>query len=106
MPYHIAMELLLTGEPIGPEEAHRIGLINFIVHEDELKRQSMGLLKKIGRLGREATENTLHAIRKGVDLPLEEALQLESKLFGELMPTGNKKEGVTAFLEKRTPIFT
>jgi|MDTC01.3.fsa_nt_gb enoyl-CoA hydratase/carnithine racemase len=101
-----AMELLLTGEPIGPEEAHRIGLVNFVVHEDELKRQAMGLLKKIGRLGREATENTLQAVRKGIDLPLEEALKLESKLFGELMPTGNKKEGVNAFLEKRTPVFT
>ena len=101
-----AMELLLTSEPIGPEEAHRIGLVNFVVHEDELKRQAMGLLKKIGRLGREATENTLQAVRKGIDLPLEEALKLESKLFGELMPTGNKKEGVNAFLEKRTPIFT
>ncbi len=100
-----AMELLLTGEPIGPEEAHRIGLVNFVVHEDELRRQAVGLLIKIAKLGREAIEKTLQAVRQGIDLPIDEALQLESKLFGELMPTGNKKEGVTAFLEKRAPVF-
>ncbi len=100
-----AMELLLTGEPIGPEEAHRIGLVNFVVHEDELRREALGLLKKIAKLGREAIAHTLRAVREGLDLPIDEALRLESKLFGELMPTGNKKEGVAAFLEKRAPVF-
>ena len=52
-----------------------------------------------------AIAHTLRAVREGLDLPIDEALRLESKLFGELMPTGNKKEGVAAFLEKRAPVF-
>ena len=99
------LEMLLTGEPVSAQEAYRIGLVNLVVPEQELRRQAVGLGRRIGALSKVAVAKTLQAVRDGMNLPLGKALELESKLFGEMMPTEDKKEGVTAFVEKRPPQF-
>ncbi|MBI4565005.1 MAG: enoyl-CoA hydratase/isomerase family protein [Planctomycetes bacterium] len=101
-----ALELLLTGEAISAPEAYRIGLVNLVVPEAELRRQAMGMARRMAAMSRVAVSKILHAVLEGVDKPFAEAVQMEARLFGDMMPTADKKEGVAAFLEKRPPRFT
>lgn len=100
-----ARELCLTGDLITAQEALRIGLINRVVPDNEVLKQSVGLAKKIAVKGRVSVQLIQEAISGGIKKSLEEGLQLEAKLFGQVCETADKKEGVRAFLEKRQPKF-
>ena len=101
-----ALEMLLTGEPISAQEAYRLGLVNMVVPEADLRRQAVGLGRRIAAMSKVAVAKIMRAVREGVQKPLREAIAFEARLFGEMMPTADKKEGVTAFIEKRQPKFT
>jgi len=101
-----ALELLLTGEMLSAQEAKAHGFVNMVVPEAELRRQTMGLAKKIAAHSRLAVRTILEAVRRGVEMGLAEALQLEARLFGRMMETEDKREGVQAFIEKRPPRFS
>jgi enoyl-CoA hydratase/carnithine racemase len=100
-----AMELVLTGDVITAQEAHRIGLVNRVVPEAELLRQTLHLAKKIASKGQVAVRLAVKAINEGVNVPLQAGLQLEAKLFSQTCETLDRSEGVKAFLEKRQPKF-
>lgn len=100
-----AAELLLTGETITAEEALSLGLVNRVVPAPEVLLKARKLAGMITAKGRLATQAALRAIRTGLDSPLAEGLAREAELFGELCETPDKKEGTTAFLEKRPPKF-
>lgn len=100
-----AIELILTGDMINAAEAKAINLVNKVVPEAELMKQSIGLAKKIASKGRVAVQKAMEAILEGDGQPLSEALKRESKNFGILCETSDMKEGVKAFLEKRQPKF-
>ncbi|MFQ5579584.1 MAG: enoyl-CoA hydratase [Nitrospiria bacterium] len=100
-----AIELILTGDMINAEEAKRIGLLNKVVPEGEVLKQAQGLAKKIAAKGKKAVEASLMAIQYGMDHPLASGLTQEAELFGKVCETADKKEGVSAFLEKRQAKF-
>lgn len=100
-----ALDLLLTGEPISAEEAHRIGLVNHVVPDDQLLDFSRGLLLKILANGPLAVALTLEAVDVGLSCGLDEGLRFEANAFGLAASTADCKEGTRAFLEKRTPVF-
>ncbi len=100
-----AAELILTGETITAEEALTLGLVNRVVPAPEVQPKARKLAGMITAKGRLATQAALRAIRTGLDSPLAEGLAREAELFGELCETPDKKEGTTAFLEKRPPKF-
>lgn len=100
-----AREIILTGDNITAQEAFRIGLVNKVVPDGEVLKQSLGLAKKIAAKGRIAIELIQEAIQAGAQLSLSDGLKLEARLFGKVAETQDKKEGVTAFLEKRQPKF-
>ena len=100
-----ARELCLTGDIITAQEAFRIGLVNRVVPDNEVLKQAVGLAKKIASKGQRAVQFIQEAISEGTKKSLEEGLELESKLFGKVCATADKKEGVRAFLEKRQPKF-
>jgi enoyl-CoA hydratase/carnithine racemase len=101
-----AAELILTGETITSEEAHTIGLINRVVPGTELLAEANRLAGLITTKGRLAIQSALRAIRTGLDSPLAEGLAREAQLFGDLCETLDKKEGTSAFLQKRPPKFS
>ncbi len=101
----LALQMLLTGEMITAQEAHRIGLVNEVVPLAELLPRAEAIAQKIIANAPLAVQYTLEAVNKGMEMPLAEALFLEATLFGVACATDDKKEGTTAFLEKRPPNF-
>jgi enoyl-CoA hydratase len=100
-----AMELVLTGDPIGAEEALKIGLVNQVVAPEELMSAAKALAEKICQKGGVAVRYCMEAVHKGLQGTLAEGLNLEANLFGLCCATEDKAEGTKAFLEKRKPDF-
>jgi enoyl-CoA hydratase len=101
-----ALEMILTGDPIGAEEAFRIGLVNRIVEAAELMPTARALAGKILGKAPIAVRYALEAVHHGLEMPLEKGLQFEATLFGLCAATEDMKEGVAAFLGKRPAAFT
>ena len=100
-----ALELLLTGEPIGAAEAYRLGLVNRVVPASELMAEAHRLATAFAAKAPVAVRYMLEAVRRGIHLPLDEAQALEATLFGLVASTADMREGARAFLEKRAPEF-
>jgi enoyl-CoA hydratase/carnithine racemase len=100
-----ALQLILSGEMIGAQEAYRIGLVNEIVPAAELITRAEAILKKIASNAPIAVKLALEAANMGMDTSQGEGLLLEASYFGLCAATEDKKEGTSAFLEKRAPKF-
>ena len=101
----IAMQLVLTGEMISAQEAHRIGLVNEVVAAAELIPRAEAIAQKIIANAPLAVQYTMEAVNKGMEMTLAEGLYLEATLFGVACATEDKREGTSAFLEKRAAQF-
>lgn len=100
-----AMEMILTGDMIDAQEAYRIGLINEVVPQSELMAQAKELARKLASKPPLALRAAKDAINSGLNLSLAEGLEYENKIFAICCSTEDKKEGVAAFLEERSPTF-
>ena len=100
-----AMQNLLTGEMVSAPEAHRIGLVNEVLPAADLMKRAEEIAKKIIANAPLAVQYTMEAVNKGLDMTLAEGLFLEATLFAVACATEDKKEGTTAFLEKRPANF-
>jgi enoyl-CoA hydratase/carnithine racemase len=100
-----ALQLILSGEMITAQEAYRIGLVNEIVPVAELTTRAEEILRKISANAPIAIRFALEAANKGMETSQSEGLLLEASYFGLCAATEDKKEGTTAFLEKRAPRF-
>jgi enoyl-CoA hydratase len=100
-----ALELILTTEPVDAKEALRIGLVARVVSPGELSREADNLALKISDYAPIAMRYAKEAVNKGMDLTLDQGLHLEADLYSLIQTTSDRMEGITAFLEKRTPRF-
>ena len=100
-----ALHLLLTGETIDAQEALRIGLVTRVVPQDQLMAEAEKLMRQILANGPVAVALTIEAVHQGIEMTLAEGLQLEANAFGLVASTRDVKEGLNAFLEKRTAHF-
>ena len=104
IPWAVAMELLLTGQPIDAQRAYSIGLVNQVVPADELMPAALKLAETICKNGPLAVRTAKEiAVRS---LGLESGFALERILGDRVMNSEDAKEGPRAFLEKRPPKFT
>jgi enoyl-CoA hydratase len=101
-----ALDLCTTGRSIDANTALMWGLVTDVVPPEDLLTHARARLVSIINNGPLAVSATIEAINNGFDLPLEDALQMESLVFARLCDTDDKDEGTTAFLEKRQPMFT
>ena len=96
--------MILTGRTVEAEEAERIGLVNRLVDGDlvaageAFAREMAGFSLPVLGLARDA-------IRRALDLPLPEGLKIEADLSTLAFQTRDSVEGMTAFIEKRKPVF-
>jgi enoyl-CoA hydratase/carnithine racemase len=100
-----ALQLILTGETISAQEAHRIGLVNEVVPAASLIERAEAILKQITANAPIAVKFSLEAANKGLETSQSQGLALEASFFGICAATADKKEGTAAFLEKRAPQF-
>lgn len=100
-----ALQLILSGEFITAEKAQAIGLVEEVTETDALGK-ALELANVISSRGPIAVKKAKEAVLKGIEGTLQEGLDIEAKLFGELCTTEDKDEGVAAFFEKRNPVFT
>ena len=100
-----ATEWILTGDVVMAQEAHRLGLVNQVVPQDQVLKVAKDLARKIASKGAVAIAQALRAIEEGLNHPFEEGLAKEAEAFGRVATTEDSKEGVKAFLEKRQPKF-
>lgn len=100
-----AKELIYTGRMIDAAEAEKIGLVNSVVSKKDLMDEAIKLAGRISK-GPASINLAKQAINRAFDLEMDDALELSSKLYGDVYNTRDSKEGINAFLEKRKPEFT
>ena len=100
-----ALQLILSAETINAAEAFRIGLVNEVVTAADLIPRAEAILKQIFANAPIAVKYSLQAVNKGLETSQAEGLALEASFFGLCAATEDKKEGTSAFLEKRSAQF-
>jgi len=102
----LALRMLLTGEAIDSDEAMRLGLVTYLAPDQKtLRRVARDLFGTIDSRGPIGVRLVKEAVRKGLDMTLEQGIRLEEDLYALLQTTADRAEGVKAFLQKRKPIF-
>jgi enoyl-CoA hydratase len=101
----IAMQLLLTGEMISAQDAHRIGLVNEVLPAGQLIARAEAIAQAIIKNGPLAIQYCMEAVNHGMEMTQQEGLYLEATLFAVCCATEDKNEGTAAFLEKRAAKF-
>jgi enoyl-CoA hydratase len=102
----VALEMLTTGRGVDAAEALRVGLVNAITAPEELLPTCRKIAEQIAEKAPKAVELTLEAVNHGLEMTLEEGLNLEARLFALTFTTEDMQEGTRAFIEKRKPEFT
>lgn len=101
-----AKEILFTGEMFDAQEAYRIGLVNKVVAPEELMEAAKTMARKILKNAPYAVALCKAAVNLGLDVSLDAGQEYEATLFGVTCSTEDKKEGMSAFVEKRKANFT
>lgn len=101
-----AMDILLRGKTMGPEEALEIGLIDRVIEAENFSDDVMKFATKLAAGAGKAMGYIKAAVYEGMDLPMEQALAVERKYSLETHKTQDAKEGLAAFAEKRKPNFS
>lgn len=101
-----ALEIMLTGKFIPAAECEKIGLVNRVVPHGSVLEEAMKFAKELSFKGQLAMSAIIEAVLVGGPMSLADGLKLESRLFGRLAESEDKKEGIKAFFEKRRPKFT
>jgi len=101
-----ALELICRGQPIDAATAERIGLVNQVVPHEELQATVQALAAELASKAPMAMRYCIQAVNEGLETSLAEGQVIESTYFGLCCATEDKKEGMTAFLEKRAAEWT
>ncbi len=100
-----AAEMILLGEPLGAAAALACGLVNQVTPRDAVRAAAERLAERIAAQGPLAVRYAKEAMLRGADMPLDQALRYETDLTIILQTSGDRDEGVAAFLQKRPPKF-
>jgi enoyl-CoA hydratase len=100
-----ALAMLLTGDPIGAEDARAAGLVNTVVPHERLMEAARDLAARIVDKSPLAVAACLTAATRGLNLSIDEGLAVEASQFARMAATQDIREGITAFIDKRPPTF-
>ena len=106
LPHAIAMEMLLTGDPMSAESAARWGIVNAVVPPDRLMETALGYARRIAANAPLAVQAAKELALRGRDVDLASGLRMEQVMNRLLMETEDAREGAAAFAEKRPARFT
>jgi enoyl-CoA hydratase len=96
---------VLTGRMMDAAEAERSGLVSRVVPNDKLLEEAFKVGAQIAGLPRPAVLAAKEAVNRAFETTLAEGVRFERRLFHAMFATGDQKEGMSAFIEKRKPVF-
>ncbi len=99
------LELCLLGAPIDAARAHALGIVNRVAPAADLDVETMKIAEQLARSAPLALRGMLDCVNIGGECGIEEGLAFESAQFGLIFSTADMREGATAFLERRKPVF-
>ena len=105
MPYHVVMELALTGDPMPAERFHDFGIVNRVAEPGDAVDAALELAARIAENGPLAIIASKEIIQKQQDWSLDEMWDEQGKIGGPVFASEDAKEGATAFKEKRAPVW-
>jgi enoyl-CoA hydratase len=105
IPYHLAMELVLTGEPIGAERAYEIGIVNRLAKPGEALETALELAEAITKNAPLALMASKEIIQKAMNWTEAEGWAKQGEISGPVFVSEDAREGATAFAEKREPVW-
>ena len=105
LPYHIAMEVILTGEMLGAERAHAYGLVNRLTEPGKALEGALALARAIVENGPLAVQTAKSIVSQSGDWPQEGMFDRQRPLIAHIFTSADAKEGATAFAEKRKPVW-
>ncbi|MFE4992034.1 crotonase/enoyl-CoA hydratase family protein [Streptomyces mirabilis] len=106
IPYHLAMEFLLTGEPVSGGRAGELGLANRVTPPGEAVAVALELAEKLAANAPLALATVKSVVKAAEGVPESDAFDVQRKATGTLMASADAREGMTAFAERRAPQWT
>jgi enoyl-CoA hydratase/carnithine racemase len=100
-----ALDLMITGRTLTPEEAHQLGVVDALHPAEKLQAQTRAYARAVAGGAPLAVASIKRAVREGANLPPASGLTLEQELMAALFETADAQEGLRAFVEKRSPAF-
>jgi enoyl-CoA hydratase len=100
-----AMDMVLTGRMMAADEAERSGLVSRVVPAADLLTETMEIAKKIAEFSTPSVMMAKEAVNRAYETTLEEGVRFERRVFQSIFATEDQKEGMQAFIDKRTPQF-
>ena len=101
----IALDMMITGRTMSPQEALRIGLVNYLHPADKFEAEWMAYAQRLAEGPARAVGLIKRSVQEGVEMSLTQGLALERELQNRLFVTKDAKEGLAAFIEKRKAVF-
>ncbi len=101
-----AKELVLTGKPVKADEALRINMVNKVVPDDQLMEEALKMARTISQHSPVAIGLAKYGINNAINMDINTAESIENACFSLAFASSDQKEGMTAFLEKRKPVYT
>jgi enoyl-CoA hydratase len=105
IPYHVAMELALTGEPISAERAHELGIVNRLADPGSAIGAATELAQQIVKNAPLALIASKEILQRAVDWTEDEGWAKQGEISGPVFASRDAREGATAFAEKREPVW-
>jgi enoyl-CoA hydratase len=105
IPYHVAMELALTGDPIDAARGYELGIVNRVAEPGQAVAVARELAAAIARNGPLALDASKRILRATLDWPQSEAFARQNEISGPVFGSEDAREGATAFAEKRDPVW-
>lgn len=103
--YGKAHEMIMTGDMVPADEAHRIGLVNHVVSPEDLESTVFDMARRIGSKSSHALAVGKKTVRSALDEGLTEGVETEAKAFAGLFDSEDKEIGVQAFMNRDTPVW-
>jgi len=100
-----AMDLCLTGKLIDAEQAERAGLVSRVVSAENLMDETLAVAKQIAGMSQPIVKMIKESVNRAYETSLAEGILFERRMFHSAFATEDQKEGMQAFLEKRSPQF-
>jgi enoyl-CoA hydratase len=101
----VALEVILTGRRLAAQEAAELRLVNRVVPDESLLQEALSLARDLSRRPPLALRYAKEAVKRGLEMRLEDAIGLEIDLMMFLWTTNDHAEAAAAFVEKRQPVF-